>query len=266
MSILICPRCKALLSRDGGSLKCVNRHCYDIAKSGYVSLSPRADSGDDREMVRARTDFLDTGAYKPFADKICELLASVDSPIVDAGCGEGYYTNLLALAKEREVCGFDLSKAACDKAAKRAKASGSSAFFGVASLFELPVADGSAGAVVNLFAPVAEAEFARILQPEGLLLIGAAAPRHLYELKAAVYDSPYENEGRRDLPGELFELVSQTRLCYSFVCERPHLASLFAMTPYAFKTSRVDRAKLDALVSLTITAEFDLFLYRRRPR
>ena len=36
------------------------------------------------------------------------------------------------------------------------------------------------------------------------------------------------------------------------------------MTPYAFKTSVSDAAKLDALPHLEITAEFDIFVYTKK--
>ena len=189
-SVLICPFCRAPLSREGGSLYCggERRHCFDVAKSGYVTLTRAAGtSGDDREMVRARTAFLDGGHYLPFARAVCDELCGCDT-VIDAGCGEGYYSNIIANEGKR-VFGFDLSKHACDKAAKRAKAANNGAFFGVSSVFELPVATGSAHAVVSLFAPIAEKEFLRVLKPGGLLIVGGAGGKHLIELKKAVLGS-----------------------------------------------------------------------------
>ena len=263
MSILACPFCAAPLTREGKSFYCSGekRHCFDIAKSGYVSLTRASGtSGDDRDMVRARTAFLDKGYYAPFADAVAKAAAGA-SVIIDAGCGEGYYAN--RLAGSAEVLGFDLSKHACDHAAKRAKAAGKGAFFGVASVFELPVADASADAVVSLFAPIAEKEFARVLKPGGKLIVGAAGRRHLFELKEAIYTEVYENEGRRDLP-EGFALTSQETVSFRFDCAGEDLRPLFSMTPYAFKTSVSDAAKLDALTHLEITAEFDIFVFTKR--
>ncbi|MBQ8551854.1 MAG: methyltransferase domain-containing protein [Clostridia bacterium] len=261
--ILSCPFCASTLTREGGSLYCAaHRHCFDIAKSGYVTLTRAAGtSGDDREMVRARTAFLDRGYYRPFAEAIADAAANAEV-VIDAGCGEGYYSNVIA-SRGAEVYGFDLSKHACDKAAKRAKAAGNGAFFGVASVFELPAADGCADAVVSLFAPIAEKEFARVLKPGGLLIVGAAGRRHLYELKQAIYSEVYENEGRCDLPSG-FEQVTHNNVTYTFDCDGAELKSLFLMTPYAFKTSQSDAAKLDALSHLEITADFDIFVYKKK--
>ena len=260
MSVLICPFCGEPLTKNGGSLYCESRHCFDIAKSGYVTLTRASGtSGDDRDMVRARTAFLDSGAYRPFADAVCDALEGYGT-VVDAGCGEGYYSNAIAERGHR-VYGFDLSKHACDKAAKRAKASGNGAFFGVASVFELPIANGAADALVSLFAPIAEGEFSRVLKDDGILVVGAAGRRHLIELKAAVYDEAYENEGRRDLPSGFAE-IGHKNVTYTFTCH--DVKSLFMMTPYAFKTSVSDMAKLDAIDSLDITADFDIFIYKKQ--
>ncbi|MBQ8250246.1 MAG: methyltransferase domain-containing protein [Clostridia bacterium] len=263
MTVLSCPFCSAELTRTGNSLICTGerKHCFDIAKSGYVTLTRASGtSGDDRDMVRARTAFLDKGYYRPFADAVAESLGGAKT-VIDAGCGEGYYSNIIA-SGGHDVYGFDLSKYACDKAAKRVKADGNNAFFGVSSIYELPVSDNSADAIVSLFAPIAEREFARVLKDGGLLIVGAAGREHLYELKKAIYAEAYENEGRRDLPSG-FEEIARKNVTYKFDCAGEDLKSLFMMTPYAFKTSREDAAKLDTLSHLEITADFDIFVYRK---
>ncbi len=275
--LLICPFCGTALRREGNSFLCQRErpHCFDIAKSGYATLTRAAGkAGDDRGMVRARTAFLEKGYYAPFADAVVEALCGSPetaeglSPsagrgtVLDAGCGEGYYSNRIA-REGFAVLGFDLSKSACDHAAKTAKAAGNDAFFGAASLFELPVADGSVDAVVSLFAPVAEKEFSRVLKPGGMLIVGAAGKKHLFELKQAIYENVYENEGRRDLP-EGFEQIETKQVTYRFDCAGGDLRNLFSMTPYAFKTSVSDAAKLDSLSHLVITADLDLLIYRKK--
>ena len=261
MSVLVCPFCGAPLRRESMSLYCTGErpHCFDIARSGYVTLTrATGTSGDDRDMVRARTAFLDSGHYLPFAMAVCDELEGCHT-VIDAGCGEGYYSNIIA-QRGHGVYGFDLSKHACDKAAKRAKALGTDAFFGVSSVVSLPVANESVDAVVSLFAPIAEREFLRVLRPGGLLVIGGAGPKHLIELKRAVYSEAYENEGRRDLPLE-FVLSHKKNVSYTFTCE--DVKNLFMMTPYVFKTSPLDAAKLDTVEKLDITADFDIFVYKK---
>ena len=123
--ILVCPKCKMPLAQAGGSFVCGQRHTYDISKHGYVNLvntSSQKESGDSKEMSRARTSFLSGGAYGQFRDALCRAAGKGDT-LVDAGCGEGYYTCAAAEGFSLTV-GFDLSKASVDHAARRAKACG----------------------------------------------------------------------------------------------------------------------------------------------
>ena len=90
MSILSCPFCGTPLSRENSSLYCSGerRHCFDIAKSGYVTLTRASGtSGDDRDMVRARTAFLDKGYYAPFAEAVAAATERFGT-VIDAGRGE----------------------------------------------------------------------------------------------------------------------------------------------------------------------------------
>ena len=73
----VCPKCANPLTEEGGSARCKNGHSFDKAKAGYYNLilsSVGGTHGDNRDMVEARRDFLDTGAYKPLADKVSELV------------------------------------------------------------------------------------------------------------------------------------------------------------------------------------------------
>jgi 23S rRNA (guanine745-N1)-methyltransferase len=101
--------------------------------------------------------------------------------LVDAGCGEGYYTSMLAEACENAV-GFDLSKFACSAGAKQAKRDGKDGLlFATASVFELPIKSGSVDAVTNIFAPCAEEEYRRILRDGGYLLVVGAGESILWD-------------------------------------------------------------------------------------
>lgn len=268
LTLLRCPVCRGELryGDDGRSVFCTGekKHCFDLSKSGYLNLAgPHGGEGDLKESVRSRKAFLDGGVYRPLADAVLAKLDAMHAKtVLDAGCGEGYYTNCFA-KDGRAVLGIDLSKCGIDVAAKRAKAQQTDAAFAVAGIFELPVADASMDAVVNLFAPCAEAEFSRVLRPGGALLVVGAGERHLWGLKEALYDTPYVNQARADLPVGL-ELLSRERLHYEFTVEgNEQLMALFSMTPYYWRTAEKDRQKLQRLERLTTEADFDLFLYKK---
>jgi len=264
--VLRCPVCGGAMERQGGSLLCdgPRRHCFDLAKEGYVNLaaSKAAGGGDDAALIRARTAFLSEGHYRPFADRVCALLQQ-NAPggvVLDAGCGEGYYTHRMAESGFYTV-GLDLSKNGIRHAAKAAKGQ-ERAFFAVAGIFDLPLAESSVDAVVSLFAPVCEAEFLRVLKPGGILLLAGAAPEHLFALKKAIYDTPYQNEPRADVPLAMEHLFTE-RLTFDMDLDAAALASLFAMTPYFYRTSKQGIERLAALRQLTVNGEFDLTLYRK---
>ena len=267
--ILICPVCKSALYKDEKSYFCrgEKRHCFDISSSGHVNLCPgRATGGDDKKAVRSRTEFLSLGYYQPIADKICEILKDLneESVIVDAGCGEGYYTNRIAQKTGAETYGFDLSKEAIISASKSAKRQGiSNTVFGVGGIYELPIANGGADAITNIFAPCAEEEFTRALKDNGLLVVVIAGKNHLYGLKNAIYDTVHTNEARADMPQNM-ALVEKHNVAYKIQLDSVEaIRNLFSMTPYSYRTSEKDMQKLLALTSLETEVEVDIFVYRK---
>ena len=161
---LMCPVCgKALLpTEDGKSAACTGarRHLFDFASNGYINLhTSHAAGGDSDECIRARNAFLSKGYYSKIADQINALIdeyvGASPAKILDAGCGEGYYTNKMAENTDRLVYGFDLSKAGVKTGAKAAARKGfdERTFYGVASVFSLPVQPESMDAVTTIFSP-----------------------------------------------------------------------------------------------------------------
>lgn len=86
---------------------------------------------------------------------------------------------------------------------------------------------------------------------------------HLWELKQAVYDSPYKNEVK---PYELdgLEFLGSERVTFKMVIDSPEdIRSLFAMTPYSYRTGQRDRERLMELETLETTADFEVLTYRK---
>ncbi len=267
LSTLACPVCKASMTEGDNRKTCrcqgTRTHSYDFSKSGYLNLtSPRDGEGDGKEAVRSRKLFLEAGYYQPLSDVINDILKELNAKtVLDAGCGEGYYTNRMG-----SVCnafGVDLSRAGIDAAAKAARMTQSHAAFAVGSLFTLPVQDESFDVITNLFAPCAESEFLRVLKPGGTLVLVGAGERHLLGLKEILYENPYLNPGRADLPQSM-QSTACRRLTYRITVEgRERIEALFSMTPYYWRTSPADRQKLESLETLTTDVDFDIFLFRK---
>ena len=284
---LACPVCGAPLgiSEDSRSLACTaavsdrnpkgKSHLFDGAAGGYVPLAPRhSGGGDSKEAVRARSAFLNHGYYAPAATALTELVREFTpdgGSILDTGCGEGYYSNRIAEAGYPTM-GVDLSKFAVDAAAKAARAhrlavgQAPTTLYAVASVFELPVKDGSFDTVTNVFAPCAPAEYARALKSGGHLIVAGAGERHLFGLKELVYDDPYLNDPRRDLPaeGDGLQLMDTRNITFRITVEDPdHIAALFSMTPYYWRTGQNGHDRIKAASHLETEVSFDFHIYRK---
>lgn len=263
MGIFICPVCMEKLSVVGKAYVCPNRHSFDIAKSGYVNLLlskhvGKTVHGDNRLMVQARRDFLEKGYYSPLRDALCEKITN--GIILDAGCGEGYYTaGICDKLDSSEIYGIDISKTAVESASKRHK----NMTLATASVFHIPVADNSCDSLVTIFSPYCSGEFQRVLKKGGKMFMAIPSEMHLWELKKAVYDTPYKNEIK---PYELegFELCEKNRITYKFLLDNQQdIQSLFSMTPYYYRTGKIQQERLYAFESLETTADFELLIYNK---
>lgn len=268
LAMLRCPVCSASMQagQEGRACQCtgVRTHSYDFARSGYLNLTrPGEGEGDLREAINARKLFLNAGYYEPLSNEINKILQTLNAKaVLDAGCGEGYYTNRMA-KEDRAVLGVDLSRAGIDAAAKSARQNATNAAFAVGSIFSLPAKDAVCDAVTNLFAPCSESEFSRVLKDGGYLILVGAGERHLLGLKEVLYENPYLNPGRADLPTKMKE-VDRRRLTYTVTVEgQEAIEALFSMTPYYWRTSESDRAKLKNLQTLTTEVDFDIFIFQK---
>ncbi len=273
MSLFRCPVCAAPLTREESAYRCGAGHNFDISKEGYTYLLPpnqkhSAAPGDDKGMAAARRDFLSKEYYRPLLNTLSShiLALSGDSPdILDAGCGEGYYTAgiyqaLVDAGKTPRMAGIDISKFILRYAAKRAK----NVEFAVASCYHLPLADQSVDILLNCFSPLAIDEIWRVLRPGGHFLYVVPAANHLWELKQVLYDNPYPNE-EKETPYEGFTYdailpVEDTITLPS----QADIHALFQMTPYYWKTPKAGSERLAALHELTTRISFRVHVFTKK--
>lgn len=263
IALLRCPICRGALARQGGSLVCEKRHCYDISRQGDVNLAPgKRAAFYTRELFLSRARVFESGVYDPVVRAVGEAAAPFlpdDRPgvLVDAGCGEGFYTRSVLPDRALWRVGFDLSKEAVRMAAKGDK----SATFVVGDLSRIPLADGCCDVLLDVFTPANYAEFARVLRPGGALVKLAPRGGYLRELREAARDQLR----RADYDGGQVEAYLQGRarvlgeraICYTTPVSPETVWHLARMTPML---AGVDLTRVDLSGIREITIDETLYV------
>lgn len=263
--VLRCPICHATLTHEGNALLCPNRHSFDVARQGYVNLltvqqKHSLHPGDTRQQVHSRREFLETGVYRPIVDALIAAAQEFGAagPVLDVGCGEGYYSTQLAGAIGAELLGVDISKEAVRCAAAKYKG----AQWICATASHLPVADGSAGLLTSLFALTLPEEFSRCLRSDGLFFQVLAAEDHLLALKTIIYPELLRKpkDTVPDLAG--FTLLRSVPIRFSFTVAGQQVQNLLSMTPHAHRITKDGAQRLQQTKELADTASCVLNIYR----
>jgi 23S rRNA (guanine745-N1)-methyltransferase len=256
---LRCPVCQADLAAGDAGLTCAKGHSFNRARQGYVDLTRGAvrHQGDDADMVAARAAFLDAGHYGFISAALADAAPPGDGLVVDVGAGTG--ANLAAVLRARaDAVGLalDVSRYALRRAARchpRAAAVRADAWAG------LPVRDGSVRLLLDVFAPRHGAEFARVLRPDGLLLVVTPAPDHLTELVTALgllrVDPSKEDRLATGL-APWFTPTTTTHRYQRLTLDHPAVRALVGMGPSAWHTEPAALAERVAAlpVPMTVTA------------
>lgn len=254
---ILCPVCKEALLNDGSRYYCKNRHSFDIAKEGYVNLNQKSsiNTGDEKEMIRARKLFLDKDYYRFLKDKLNEIIIKFKpATLLDLGCGEGYYTQSFNVS---EKIGIDLSKEALKLASKHDK----STDYILKTIFDIPLKDESVDVVTTIFAPVSS-DIKRVLKNNGHFILVKPNERHLFELKQAVYEKPYLNEIEETKVDGL-KLIDELKIVQKISLNNDDLINLFKMTPYYHRTSKYDFEKLNKVDSLDVSFDFIIDIFEK---
>ena len=256
--MLLCPVCKEPLNLQNRQFVCKNHHTYDQAKEGYVNLSLKQKkmTGDNPAMVRARTACLEQGYYDFLRDTIKKIIQDLSvSTLLDAGCGQGYYTKAFADCTDTAY-GVDLSKSAIQYAAKHDKKSN----YIVSSIYDCPFANDSFDLITSIFTPDAKKEFYRLLKPGGFLIQVGPGPYHCFELKSILYENAYLNPEASTLRSG-FTCIDIQNIKKEFLVTDLH--SLLDMTPYRYRTKTKDLEKIDSYSRLNVTFDFMIHVWRK---
>ena len=256
-----CPICQENLTLVETSLKCDNRHSFDLAKFGYVNLAPqiKQSTNYDKENFQNRQQILEAGFYQAILDALSIMLSSLETSktVLDIGCGEGFYSRKLQEAHpDKTFYAFDISKDSVQIAAKSETNWAVNWFVG--DLARLPIKDASMDILLDIFSPANYGEFRRVLSQNGILIKVIPTENHLKEIRQIVQDQltkkDYSNQDIREHFQEHFSIQSSQIASLTKPITAEQRQALLSMTPLLF---HVDQTKIDwsQLTEITIEAE-----------
>jgi 23S rRNA (guanine745-N1)-methyltransferase len=249
--LLRCPNCAAPLALEQRSLACAHGHRFDLARQGYVSLLPprgTSAAGDTAAMVEARSRFLGAGHFAPIAD----ALPRTAGVAVEIGAGTAYY--LQAVANGQGIA-LDASKAALRRVRR---------FAAVACDVwrEIPLQDGVADLVLDVFAPRNGPEIARVLKPGGTCVVVTPTPQHLAELRGLTLAVDPDKAERLHASLAPLRHAQHRRLDFTMRLGRADLRALIGMGPSAH---HVDLDALDLPEHREVTGSVAIDTFTSEP-
>ena len=260
-SAFACPICRENLALVESSLKCENRHSFDLAKFGYVNLAPqiKQSTNYDKENFQNRQQILEAGFYQAILEDISDLLANSETSttVLDVGCGEGFYSRKLQERHpDKTFYAFDISKDSVQIAAKSEPNWAVNWFVG--DLARLPIKDTSMDILLDIFSPANYGEFRRVLSKDGILIKVIPTENHLKEIRQKVQDQltnkDYSNQDIKNHFQNNFTILSSKTASLTKPITAEQLQALLSMTPLLF---HIDQTKIDwsQLTEITIEAE-----------
>ena len=256
-----CPICQENLTLVESSLKCNNRHSFDLAKFGYVNLAPqiKQSANYDKKNFQNRQQILEAGFYQAILEVVSDLLSNSKNAktILDIGCGEGFYSRKLQERHpDKTFYAFDISKDSVQIAAKSEPNWAVNWFVG--DLARLPIKDASMDILLDIFSPANYGEFRRVLSKDGILIKVIPTKNHLKEIRQKVQDQltnkDYSNQDIKNHFQDHFTILSSQTASLTKTITADQLQALLSMTPLLF---HVDQSKIDwsQLTEITIEAE-----------
>jgi 23S rRNA (guanine745-N1)-methyltransferase len=264
------------------SLVCGAGHSFDAARQGYYNLlvgKGTVFEADSADMVAARFNFLDSGHYRPLADAVSDAVFARVRPgkpftVLDSGTGTGHYLRVVLddarrVSDDVTAVALDISKFALRRAARLNPEAVNLA----CDVWQpLPVADAAVDVVTVIFAPRNAAEFARVLHPDGRLVVVTPRAGHLASLAALAGMLSIEDQKDARLAESLapyFLPESARDVDIRLMLTRSEMADLAFMGPAGHHLDREAlAAKLDTREPVSeVNALFRLTVFRpaRRP-
>lgn len=215
-------------------------------------------------MMAARRLVLDTGLFDPFASELASQVstkihsqAHTPAVVLDAGCGEGFYTDFMRRSVSTDhdgaapvFMGVDISKWGILAAARRYP----DVTWLVGNNKRLPVLSGAVDVITSVFGFETWEPWAAIQSSGQHVLVAHAGPHHLLEMRELIYDEVTIHEAADDSRATTagYRRVDASALCFQDQLTNLEVAEkILLMTPHGYRISAEKRAGLtDGLIKL----------------
>jgi 23S rRNA (guanine745-N1)-methyltransferase len=253
------------------SLICINHHCFDVSKQGYVNLSSRAfKSKYDLLMFESRRIICRSGFFEPMNAVISDKIINELNPqrkrtmVLDAGCGEGSH---LCSIQEKIIqnttnpllaVGVDISKEAVNSAAMEYP----NAIWCVSDIANCPFANDQFNFILNILSPANYLEFQRMISDDGVVIKVIPESDYLKELRDILYEGSkkqvYSNDNTLDYFRRNFALTDVEKVRYHFPLQQTLIEPLLHMTPLSWGTTEEHLQKVQEMNLKEITIDLSI--------
>lgn len=265
-----CPVCgKRIRMTPGGSFLCQKKHSFDLSQKGYLNLAGAGTlPGYGKALFENRRQVFSDGFYNPLADGILQIIQKYKNDticnILDAGCGEGFYTEKLSGNSALRACrffGVDLSRDAIALAARL----DAPACWGVADLAKLPFREDTMDVVLDILTPANYREFSRVLNQGGIVVKVIPGSDYLREIREAaapqIQKKAYSDQDVADYTRAHMEILEKLPVYVCHDVTQEQALRFFGMTPM---TTHVENCEALAENIKTITLDLTILVGRFR--
>jgi 23S rRNA (guanine745-N1)-methyltransferase len=279
IDIFKCPVCGNSMHIDGGkSMVCLNKHCFDISKNGYVNLLLNSQKSKyDKEMFKSRKFICELGFFNPLIESIVLLLKKNISnnnfdyiKVLDAGCGQGFHLYQIMRGLHKRMSdnilgvGIDISKEGIRIASKNYK----NIIWCVADLAKIPFRNQQFDVILNILSPSNYTEFNRIIRNDGILIKVVPGDSYLKELREVFYQDTdkevYSNNEVIKHFSKNFKIIGIQNVQYDIAINKEEIKHVIKMTPLSWRATneKIQEAFNRGIDSLT--ADFSIVVGKPR--